>query len=149
MKIGGETNPLRRKELSGLDGRQASLPQSKGFGDLLSQQDEQQSKQQLEQWMVQIHRQGERLSRSMTLRELRLYRSLIKSFLESTAKKGIELKETRGWDRRGRGRLYQIIEEVDQKLIEMADDLLKQEEGRVKILRNIGEIKGLLLNLYF
>jgi uncharacterized protein YaaR (DUF327 family) len=149
VKIGRDLNRLPEKTISSLDHHPSSSLQSKSFNELLDQHNEQHSQKQLAQWIEQIHLQGERLSRSMTLRELKQYRMLIKRFLESTAKRGIQLKQLKGWDRRGRGRLYKIIEEVDHKLLEMADELLDQEEGRIKILQNIGEIRGLLVNMYF
>lgn len=149
MKIGRDLTTLRGKSILPADQRITSSLHEKNFSELLDQQDNHHSNKQLAQWMEEIHKQGERLTRSMTLRELRQYRILVQRFLESTVKRGISLKEAKGWDRRGRGRLYKIIEEVDQKLLEMADELLTQEEGRIKLLHQIGEIRGLLLNLYF
>jgi uncharacterized protein YaaR (DUF327 family) len=149
MKIGRDLNTLRGKSISSADNRPSFSLHGKSFNELLDQQDEQHSQTRMAQWIEEINKQGERLSRSMTLRELRQYRMLIKRFLESTAKRGVEIKEFKGWDRRGRGRLYKIIQEVDGKLLEMADELLVREEGRIKILQNIGEIRGLLVNMYF
>ena len=31
----------------------------------------------------------------------------------------------------------------------MADDLLEHEQGRIEILQKIGEIRGMLINLFF
>jgi uncharacterized protein YaaR (DUF327 family) len=149
MKIGRDVNLLRGKNIASTENRLSSALHGKSFNELMDHHDEQHSQKQLAQWIQEIHKQGERLSRSMTLRELKQYRVLIKRFLESTARLGIHMKESKGWDRRGRGRLYKMIEEVDHKLLEMADELLLQEEGRIKILQNIGEIRGLLVNLYF
>jgi uncharacterized protein YaaR (DUF327 family) len=149
MKIGRDISALRGKGIFSADQRITSPLYEKNFSELLDQQDAQHSNKHLAQWMEEIHKQGERLTRSMTLRELKQYRLLVQRFLESTVKRGVGLKEAKGWDRRGRGRLYKIIEEVDQKLLEMADELLTQEQGRITILQQIGEIRGLLLNLYF
>ena len=58
------------------------------------------------------------------------------------------MKETRGWDRRGRGKRYNVIDEVDSALA-MADELLDTEQGRIDLLNRVGEIRGMLINLVF
>ncbi|MNN58883.1 hypothetical protein D3C81_1739550 [compost metagenome] len=85
----------------------------------------------------------------MTVRELRQYKLLIKQFLEETARRGVGLKDTRGWDRRGRTKRYKLLEEIDGHLLAMADELLDTEQGKIDILQRVGEIKGLLINLTF
>lgn len=149
MKINADQALARGRKIPSVDTKSTAPAQNKSFTDLMHQQDERRSKEQFNQLLQQIDQQGERLTRSMTIRELRQYRLLVKQFLEQTVKAGITLKEVKGWDRRGRGKKYQLIEEIDSKLLEMADELLLKESGRVEILDRIGNIKGLLLNLYF
>jgi len=74
---------------------------------------------------------------------------MVKRFLEDTVRRGIGLKETRGWDRRGRVKKYKLIEEIDAALVSMGEELLQTEEGRLELLAKIGEIRGLLMNLLF
>lgn len=123
--------------------------QSKSFSDTMRQQEDQASREQLKQMFDKINAQGERLAKSMTIRELRAYKLLVKQFLEETARRGIGLRETKGWDRRGRGKRYKLLEEVDAKLLEMTEQLLEYEQGRIQLLDHIGEIRGMLLNVYF
>ncbi|MFB9273815.1 YaaR family protein [Cohnella cellulosilytica] len=123
--------------------------QSQNFGDLMQQQDEQRSHEELQRKLEDIRMQGERLTRSMTIRELVLYRQMVKAFLEDTVRRGIALKETRGWDRRGRGKRYKLLEEVDAMLVGMGEELLQSEEGRIDLLQKVGEIRGLLINIAF
>lgn len=121
----------------------------KSFADTMAQQEQQRSKEHLRQMLARIHEQGERLARNMTVRELRTYKLMVKQFLEDTVKRGVGLRETRGWDRRGRSKRYKLLEEVDRLLIEMGEELLQHEEGRLDLLEKVGEIRGLLLNVYF
>lgn len=123
--------------------------QTNSFGDLMQQQDEQRTQEQLQRKLEDIRQQGERLSRSMTVRELVLYRQMVKAFLEDTVKRGIVLKETKGWDRRGRGKRYKLLEEADSMLVGMGEELLQTEEGRLDLLHKVGEIRGILINLVF
>ena len=41
-----------------------------------------------------------------------------------------------------------LIETIDEKMIELAEALLDEEKTSVDLLAKIGEIKGLLINLY-
>jgi len=131
-------------------GEMASRPaQSQNFGDLMQQQDEQRTHEELQRKLEDIRMQGERLSRSMTVRELLLYRQMVKAFLEDTVRRGIALKETKGWDRRGRGKRYKLLEEADAMLVSMGEELLQSEEGRIDLLQKVGEIRGMLINIVF
>ncbi|MDU0206069.1 MULTISPECIES: YaaR family protein [Paenibacillus] len=121
----------------------------RNFSDIMQQQDEKFTQEQLSKMVQQITLQGDRLSRGMTVRELLQYKLLIKQFLEETARRGVNLRDTKGWDRRGRSKRYKLLEEIDQELLTLADELLESEQGRIEILQKIGEIRGMLINLLF
>nr|AYQ75739.1 DUF327 family protein [Cohnella candidum] len=122
---------------------------SQNFSDMMQQQEENRSHEELQRKLEDIRLQGDRLTRSMTVRELVLYRQMVKGFLEDTVRRGIGLKETKGWDRRGRGKRYKLLEEVDALLVGMGEELLHSEEGRLDLLHKVGEIRGMLINLVF
>jgi uncharacterized protein YaaR (DUF327 family) len=123
--------------------------QAQNFGDLMQQQEEQRTHEDLQRKLEDIRLQGDRLTRSMTIRELVLYRQMVKAFLEDTVRRGVALKETKGWDRRGRGKRYKLLEEVDAMLVAMGEELLQSEEGRIDLLQKVGEIRGILINIVF
>ncbi|MEK4345055.1 YaaR family protein [Paenibacillus sp. FSL P4-0184] len=147
MKINPGYRPLK-SEMPNTEGANKPV-QQKTFSDVFQQQSEQKTKDELNRQIKEIQSQGDRLSKSMTIRELTIYRMMIKRFLEETARRGVILKETRGWDRRGRGKRYKLLEEIDSALLSMADDLLNSEQGRIDLLGRVGEIRGLLINLSF
>jgi uncharacterized protein YaaR (DUF327 family) len=123
--------------------------QAKNFSDIIQHQDQQRTIEELQQKLQDIHNQGERLARSMTIRELNLYRKMIKQFLEDTVRRGVGIKETRGFDRRGRIKRHKLLAEIDASLVSMGEELLESEEGRLELLRKIGDIRGMLINLFF
>lgn len=123
--------------------------QAKSFADVMVQQDAERTEQQLQQKLQDIHKQGEQLAKRMTIRELMLYRQMVKQYLEDTVRRGVGLKEVKGFDRRGRIKRYKLLEQVDDTLVSMAEDLLNSEEGRLELLNKIGEIRGILINLLF
>lgn len=147
MKIDHGYRPIGQNR-AGSD--QAAKPvQSKSFADVMVQQDDRRTQEQLQKKLQDIHRQGERLAKLMTVRELKLYRQLVKQFLEDTVRRGVVLKEIKGFDRRGRVKRYKLLDEIDGKLVEIAEELLDSEQGRIDLLQKIGEIRGLLINLLF
>ncbi|WP_409343856.1 YaaR family protein [Paenibacillus sp. MBLB4367] len=148
MKINPGWRPFGN-EIKPADNQTSRDVQAKTFSDMMRQNGEQASTHELNRMIQQIQLQSERLAKSMTVRELRQYKSLIKRFLEETARRGVHLRETRGWDRRGRTKRYKLLEEIDEKLLSMADELLEDEQGRIELLQKIGEIRGMLINFLF
>lgn len=147
MKINPGFRPLK-SEISVPDSSAKPI-QQKTFSDMMYQQGEKASKEELNRQMREISLQGERLARAMTIRELKAYRLMVKRFLEETVRRGVSMKETRGWDRRGRGKRYNVIDEIDSVLLSMADELLESEQGKIELLSKIGEIRGMLINMVF
>jgi uncharacterized protein YaaR (DUF327 family) len=147
MKINPGWRPLGQERAPADPGTRPV--QSKNFNDIMQYQDHQRTIEELQQKLQDIHNQGERLARSMTIRELSLYRKMIKQFLEDTVRRGVGLKETRSFDRRGRVKRHKLLAEFDTSLISMGEELLESEEGRLELLRKIGDIRGMLINLFF
>ncbi|MBO2945923.1 YaaR family protein [Paenibacillus sp. F411] len=147
MKINPGFRPLK-SELTTADNN-AKPVQQKSFSDIMYQQGEKATNEELSRQMREIAMQGERLARVMTIRELKAYRFMVKRFLEETVRRGVKMKETRGWDRRGRSKRYNVIDEIDSLLLAMADELLESEQGKIELLSKIGEIRGMLINLAF
>lgn len=147
MKINPGYRPLQ-SSLSASDSTSKPV-QSKSFSDIMHQHGEQATQEELNRRFKEIQMQGDRLARSMTVRELKAYKMLVKRFLEDTVRRGVTMKDTRGWDRRGRSKRYKLIDEVDSILLRMAEELLETEQGKIELLQGVGEIRGLLINLAF
>lgn len=147
MRVDQSWRPVGQNRASADSALKPVQPTS--FADVMVQQDAQRTQEQLNQKLQDIHRQGDRLAKNMTVRELMLYRQMVKQFLEDTIRRGVGLKEVRGFDRRGRVKRYKLLDEIDATLVTMAEDLLDSEEGRIELLNKIGEIRGILINLMF
>lgn len=147
MKINPGFRPIK-SELQVTDGS-AKPVQQKSFLDVMQQQTANASQEELGRRFKEIQMQGDRLAKAMTIRELKAYRLLVKRFLEDTVRRGVTMKEARGWDRRGRGKRYKLLDEIDSALLGMADDLLDSEQGKIELLQRIGEVRGMLINLVF
>ncbi len=98
--------------------------------------------------MEEITRQGDRISKKMDIRDMRKYRTLIKSFMNEIVSRSHKFSRENFLDRRGRHRVYGIIKQVDNTLDELARELVKDEKDHIAILNMIGEIRGLLLDIF-
>ena len=79
---------------------------------------------------------------------MRKYRSLIKDFMNEIINHSHEFSRENFLDRKGRHRVYGIIKLVDKNLDDLAAELMKEEKDNISILNKIGEITGLLLDIF-
>lgn len=98
--------------------------------------------------MEEITMQGDRLAKKRDIRDMKKYRGLIKDFMNEIINRSHQFSRENFLDRRGRHRVYGIIRMVDQTLDELAQELVKDEKDNLAILAKIGEIRGLLLDIF-
>ncbi len=115
---------------------------------LVSRIEEQDLQNALAQMMEEITRQGEKLAKHRDIKDMRRYRALVKDFLNEIVNRSHAFSRENFLDRKGRHRVYGIIRLVDQNLDELAQELVKDEQDHLAILSKIGEIRGLLLDIF-
>ncbi|HKM21315.1 MAG TPA: YaaR family protein [Lachnospiraceae bacterium] len=115
---------------------------------LISHIEEQELQARLESLMNEISAQGKKISKKMDVRDMKKYRGLIKDFLNEVISRSHEFSRENFLDKKGRHRVYGIIKLVDQNLDELAAELMKEEKDQIAILNKIGEIRGLLLDIF-
>ena len=98
--------------------------------------------------MEEITHQGEKISKKRDIRDMKHYRGLIKSFLNEIVTHSHSFSRENFLDRRGRHRVYGIIRLVDENLDQLAQELMKDQKDTITILEKIGEIRGLLLDIF-
>lgn len=115
---------------------------------LASQIEESQLQDRLTSMMEQITMQGNKLAKHRDVRDMKRYRGLIKEFMNEIVSRSHEFSRENFLDRKGRHRVYGIIRLVDETLDELAKELVKDEQDNIAILSKIGEIRGLLLDIF-
>ena len=118
------------------------------FYDLVKLHGEKLQSGELQSLLAEIEKAGDRLAKSRNFKDLTKYKSLIQRFIKQVSEFGIGLKKSSSWDSFGQSRTLKIIEKIDKKLVELTDELLKNEKDNIQVLHLIGEIKGLIINLY-
>ena len=115
---------------------------------LASRVEEQERQARLTALMEEITMQGKRLGKRRDVKDMKRYRGLIKDFLNEVVSRSHSFTRENFLDRRGRHRVYGIIRLIDQNLDDLAQELMKDEKDNLLILSKIGEIEGLLLDIF-
>lgn len=95
-----------------------------------------------------ITTQGKRIAEHMDIRDMKAYRTAVKELLNEVVYRSHKFSRENFLDRKGRHRVYGIIRLIDENLDELASELIKDEMDHLAILSKIGEIEGLLLDIF-
>lgn len=102
----------------------------------------------LNQLMDRIDLQGQRLAKQRTIENLIDYKNSVKQFVSESLSYGLELSEKQSFHPNGGMKSHQLVEVIDEKLLAINDEVLDNEKEGIEVLRLVGEMKGLLVNLY-
>ncbi len=105
-------------------------------------------KEKLENLLRDITAQGQKLGENLNIKDLKLYKELVRSFLHEAVDKMYQLKEEAGWDRRGRHKIYTVVKTVDRELENLTAMMIQEQRDGVAVLAKIDEIRGMLLDIY-
>jgi uncharacterized protein len=118
------------------------------FESIVQSQTEKMKSSELQRLMSDIFLQGDRLARYRSFKDLVKFKRLIKRFLEEAVSNGLDLEQSLSFSYTGSSRNMTLVKEIDEKLMELTEEIMNQEKKTVDLLGLIGEIKGLLVNLY-
>jgi uncharacterized protein YaaR (DUF327 family) len=145
MKI---SQDLRTQVESALKNSRAQPNNGASFDAIVQSQTHQLKEQELQRLMKNITLQGERLSQFRSFKDLAKFKKLVQDFVKEGVQYGLDLKQSPSWNAKGQSRMLTTVKTIDQKLIELTEAVTEQEKKGIDILGIIGEIKGLLINLY-
>jgi uncharacterized protein len=128
--------------------KEAVAKDSISFSEVVSQRRTDVTLERLSKKMKEIEDQGKKLVDTRSVENLKKYKKLVKDFMEDAVKNGLELKEHRGFSQRGSSKIYKLVKEVDSKLIDLTNSVLDKEKTGIDLLGLVGEIQGMLINIY-
>ena len=117
------------------------------FGGVLSQTQKVQ-RSELQAFLNHLETQGKKLAKSLSLRDLQDFRTMIKSFLKATFGQSRQMQEDSSWDSQGRPKVMARITKIDQALEGLGQQLLDQQAKPLEVLTKIDEIRGLVIDLF-
>ncbi|MBS4162207.1 YaaR family protein, partial [Klebsiella pneumoniae] len=98
--------------------------------------------EQLTMLLTDIEAFGKRLAKSRNFKDLARFKGLIKRFVKEAVENGLTVENSRSFDLYGNSRTLSIVKELDEKLVQLTEELLDQEKPSIELLERIGEIKG-------
>lgn len=94
-----------------------------------------------------IEVQSDKLQDRLFIEDLIEYKKLVKEFLDISVNNSHIFYKENSLDRRGRHRVYSLVKRVDKELDELTQDFLDIENNRIRILKRLDDIKGMLLDV--
>lgn len=146
-EIKSTKTPITVTSISG-DRRTEGAADKGTFGDVMRRSEEADVETRMRKLMGDIERQGETLGKTMDLRELKQYKKLISEFMDEMVTSSLKFSKFSQFDRRGRHKVFAVVKKVNAKLEELSREFMKEEKDNIKILDNIGTIRGMLLDVY-
>lgn len=118
------------------------------FSNLLGGKREEHTREELEQLMHAIREEGDKLVDAKNIEILVNYKKMVKSFVSKAVDFAFEIQDKKGVLRFGRGKVLKIISQIDDNLVAITEQFLSEERSRIKLLEKVGELQGLLYNIY-
>ncbi|MGE8206894.1 YaaR family protein [Heyndrickxia sp. NPDC080065] len=143
-----EVGKVDKIGLNKLQKKEQVAAESVSFSEVMAKGRENIALERMTKLMKDIEDQGQKLAKSRTIEDFRKYKKLVKSFMEDAVNNGLKLEEQRGLNWRGRSKIYKIVKQVDSKLVDLANKVLEKEQKGLEILNLVGEIQGLIINIY-
>jgi uncharacterized protein YaaR (DUF327 family) len=127
------------------DDERKVVPGRRDFSQSFNQARDRKSQEQLKKMCDDIKKKGNRLVLTKTYADVRMYKKLIKEYLESVlqfmydTKKDISFWQTQ---------YFITVDTVDSKLGELTAALLGDEKENLDVAATIDEIQGLIVDIY-
>jgi uncharacterized protein YaaR (DUF327 family) len=118
------------------------------FSDLMGDKRESDTKEELQKLMVAIRAEGDKLVDAKNIEVLVHYKKMVKDFVSRAVDFAFEIQDRKGLSRFGRSKVLKVVSQIDQSLVDLTQEFLVEERNRIKLLSKIGELQGMLLNIY-
>ncbi|CDQ37793.1 MULTISPECIES: YaaR family protein [Virgibacillus] len=122
--------------------------ENRTFQKSLQSQAQQLKQQEFQVLIKNISLQGDKLARFRSFRDLAKFKRLVKGFLQEAVNSGLDLEKSHRFGVDQQSRNLTIVKAVNEKLMELTEEVMNNEKKTVDLLGLIGEIKGLLVNIY-
>jgi len=98
--------------------------------------------------LADIDENGQRLIKLRTVDVLTRYKDLIKTFMKEVVQNLYVLKEEKHFDPKGKHKVLILVKSINKSLEDLVKMVLDKQINNLKLLDKIGEIKGMIIDLY-
>jgi uncharacterized protein YaaR (DUF327 family) len=143
----------KNRRASKVDAKKTKKTQDKiiprlSFTEILENTEEDKMRQALNEILEEINKKGRELINKRTVENLLVYRKMVRDFVEDAVDFGLKVNARRGYGLSGRTKILRTVSTIDQRLVELTDIIIKQEKKGVGLLKKVGQIEGLLVNIF-
>lgn len=125
--------------------KEKSIGTKGGFSDNLAKSYRSATKEELEEYIKDIKKKGNRLVITKTYADVKSYKDTIKSYLRTVVDYTYALNKNIGfWE----NQYYVTVETINEKLESLTQEILKEEKENLDISATIDNIQGLLVDIY-
>ncbi len=116
-----------------------------GFDQSFNQAHKSKTKEELDDYLKDIRKIGERLSQTQNYSDVLNYKKAIKGYLKSVVEYAYSInKNTSFWE----GNYFTTVKTVNEKLEDMTREFLYEQKENIDVASKVEEINGLLIDLY-
>lgn len=139
-----EIGRVRRGTIQNTEERKV-VAGKKQFSQSFNQARDRKSQEQLKQMADDIKKKGNRLALTKTYADVRMYKKLIKEYLESVlqymydTKKDISFWQTQ---------YFITVDTIDEKLEALTNEIMGEQSENIDIASTVDEIQGLIVDIY-
>jgi uncharacterized protein YaaR (DUF327 family) len=105
------------------------------------------AKESVQKKYDQIVEKAAQLGDKLYLKDLVEYKNLVKEFMDMAVKNSFAFSRDSFLDKRGRHRMLTQVKQVDRELAALTDEFLKDEVDRIKVLKKLDDIRGMLVDM--
>lgn len=88
------------------------------------------------------------LEYDMSVDNLMKYKKELQSFVTYYTKNELKVQDVLLTDRKGYTKKMQVVKDINERLNHMTTNMLETHIGHLQMLKEIGQVQGLILNLY-
>ena len=121
---------------------------SVSFSSQLRQINERNYQKKLDELHERIYVQGQVVAQKASLKEFQNYRTLVSRFIYEAVSNGYSFHKNSRFDARGQHSACAYIKRINDKMDELAQELLNEQADNLKLLGMAEEIRGMLVDLY-
>jgi uncharacterized protein len=148
MKVTDDRSPIQDvAHGQGIQGRRGAAEGAAPFDKLFHEKSQADSRETLNKLLERITEQGELIARRRDINDVKKYRELVTKFLDEATHSAYQSEKDGAFDSRGRFKEYSVVRKVNAEVENLTRQVLDDQKENLKILEQLGTIRGLLIDL--